>query len=516
MELTLQVWDVTNSSLVRTLERPHQAVLVDDLTVPGQGVFHLDLTSSADVDAVRYRRKVRWLLDGTPVFTSIVADRPTVVRDGSTERPYLKVEGPGLLGALGTSDKGGAALYPYGWPGGRNSNPRYFGPMSFDYDDSWWTEPPGGGPSGRAGWPDRLSQNFSWTERALFRRQIAGVPNRAGPAQMIFTASTNAEAVIYLNESPVLTYERGRADIVVRDVEYDGEPSILLIDVESPGGSGTLAWSWYSLKDDPDEEGRLIPGVALFRTFNSSTFQGPTAPTPPFWTHVNNYAEYPGVSPWFVLERAVTEAKGRGALGAVTLDGVASDSQDSAGQPWAISLAQGFQWSNLGRLLDQLVGWGCEPQMTPDGTLKLFNRRGTDRTATVELLLPYAAEVTGEGPAATVVLFETPDGAGEAVNATGVAEYERLEDVVSYGTALKPRSAAPAITGRLGELASPKDEIRLDSRVDGQHVPYLDVELGDTVTAVGRDGPAPYRVSQWTIAQDQSGFLAWELRGVPA
>lgn len=520
-ELRLEVWDRTNASQIRVLSKAYDPVLADSLWVPGEGMFRVDLDHTADIDALGYRRKVRWFLDNNLVQTTIVADRPTVVRDPG-ERPSLLVRGPTLLGEFGY-DKGGGALWPRGGLAGLQQNPRVFGWMALDFDDSSWTTPVSHGLQGELTHPyARRPRGVDWPDPEaawIWGEAATGSPltNPAGTnyIRWPFTTSTAVQARFYGSlDNKGLFYIDGDLLYEQQGFESLGGKLAKLRDLTLPAGNhliGAQCRNFPTIDENPNPGGVLWTlwtldgnGEPAELIAHSQVAGAKALAYPP---------SVPGVTVGYVAKVLTDEAKARGALDMLTYDFTAVN--DSSSSAWLQELTHSFSWSRLGRLWDQLQQFEGEVRISPTGVVQFFKRAGQDRTGTVLFTLPYEASLTGEGPVATDLLTETPDGARHDANSAAVTAYGRLEDVLTLGTGVDPAALGGVVTSALMRSGNPHDEVTFEARVVDTLLPYVDVNLGDDVTANGRDGDAPYRLTRWTVAQDDSGTVLLQASGAP-
>lgn len=522
MAVVFDVYDVTNTTKLGTLAKGHSIGWVADLRVPGALVLSVDVAAAADRALLQKLRVIRVRIDGTDREAYVIQDDP---KELVADIPVVMYQCRHLLSWLGYGT-GGAVLWPYGGLDGLQQSPRWFGPMGFDFPTVVAPEPTTGGPLTRENWQDPLAERFVFTARAVYRRVLAATPLREGPARMWLTSASWTEVRVWFDgaEVPALSTPIGDRSIRMLDVPYDGEEHVICFDcLGSPpaGLSNSLGWTWANLyADDLGEyndwgqmEGRL------FTTFNSATYTGPTAPSPPLWQAWEDYADggYPGVTVGRVAATGVDEAQVRGLLPTVTYD--FDETVDSGSVAWEYEFARSFRPQRLGHLLESLAGFGCEPEMTPAGVLRLHQQRGTDRTATVTISTrSFSLALTGRGHQATRYLTETDGGFGEVVNATvETALGTAMEDYVSLGEDLHPHTIDEAILLQLDEDSSAYDEFEVDLPDDV--VPHVDVFLGDLVQCRSdADGAlAPARITSLRAqVQRDNSRIQWSAILEPA
>ena len=519
MTVALDVYDATNTTLQGTVSEAFGVSFLDDLLVPGTLTFGVDVASTADVALVVPRRVVRVRTGGSPgtgdVAAYIVTDKPARIElelAGGQNVSTLRVECVGLLGWLGYRE-GGAVLYPLGGLAGRQQNPRLFGWMTQDYDDSGWTSGPAGtGALSTAGWPDEAAQAFTAPNPAagaLYRRFLPALSTPESAARMYLAATWQTQVTVWLDGDIVMEKPAGSPGLWTADVPYDDIDHQLAIQVQ--GGAGRFGWTWVRLEEDTDEDGNEVwtPGSVLRRTFDPADF--PSADTP--WKVFDLLGQdVPGVTVGFVMDTALTEDAARYTRPwSWSFDGTAGT--DSVA--WASEFTRGFRMQELGLLLDELTSIEGEPEMTPAGVFRFVKQRGSDKTATVTVSSPFDLQLSGRGPTASRWLYETPGGFGQAINAAAESTWGVvMERFVQLGTDIEPDAIADAVADELVREGLLRDEVSVDLPDDV--VPYDDVVLGDTVTCVGRDGTSAVRLTSFTgQVDDDNGWIDWSATALP-
>jgi hypothetical protein len=491
MAYSLQVYDPTNTTYQGTLVKAYDIGWNSDLRVPGGLAFRVNIADTTDMGLLAPLRVVR-VHDGTQdIEAYVVRDQPAELVVAEDEgRPHVQFVCDHILTRLGYRT-GGAVLRPYGDLAGLQQSPRWFGPMGFDFiERTGIPEPVTGGASTREGWLDDRAEVLECTTRGLFRRYLTG-NGTTSPARMWCTSTAWSIVKVWWDgaEVPALSQDIGDRSIRMWDLPYDGEDHIIFFDVSGSdaapvpaGQKHRVVWTYSTLAaDDLGEfndwgtmEGRL------FTTFNSTTYSGPTAPTAPYWQAWDDYADedYPGVNVGYVAGVAFDEAQTRGLLTGLTRD--FDEDEDSGGEAWEHEFVHAFRMQRVGHLLDELSAWKCEPTVTPAGVFRIWQQRGTDRTGTVTITLPFSLSATGRGPQATRYLTETDTGFGEVIDtAAETALGEPLEDYISLGADLHPHTAAGAVTEQLASDSVVRNE--LEVQLPDTLVPYDDVFLGDIV-----------------------------------
>lgn len=288
MTVFLDVYDVTNTTLIRTLEEPHAVSFLEDLTIPGYLQFQVDTAAADDLAGVVARRVVRVRRDATDLAAYVIEDLPGDVSDA-----IQQADGESLstvtaqcrgLGAWFGSSTGGAVLYPAQGLEGRQVNPRMFGWTSQDFDDSGWGEVAGsriGGRLSTAGWPDGSAvafEPFVQGDRALYRRFLPASEETRRFARMYLAAAVDTRVEVWLDDEMVLDKPAGVTGLHFADIPYENIDHQLAVEVA--GGSGRWGWTWVTLEQVTDADGneQLVPDTVLRRTFDPDEF--PAADTP--------------------------------------------------------------------------------------------------------------------------------------------------------------------------------------------------------------------------------------------
>jgi len=515
MAIEFHVYNATNTVKLGELSEHHDAGFVADLRVPGTMIVSLDAVSTVDRALLAPGRIVRVNDGANDLEAYIVQDEPQEIAT-SGEIPVVHYKLRHLLTWLG-HQLGGAGLWPYGGLGGLEQSPRWFGPMSFDFPPVVRPEPTTDGPLTRSGWPDARAERFVFDTRAVYRRFLTGAPALIGPSRMIFTAAWWTEVRVWFDgaELTALSSPLGDTTIHQYDLPYDGDDHVICFDAwgDPPAGKqNSLGWCWGQLVEDENGDLNRLGG-RMFRTFNSTTFIGPVAPTVPYWQAWEEWTTYPGVTVGFVMEIALLEAQARGLLPSVTWD--FDFDLDSEGAAWLRTFARAFRMQKLGHLLDALTPFLCEPEMTPAGLLRLHQQRGTDKTATITISTGYELAAARRGPRATRYLYETEGDFGQVINAAAEAALGlAMEDVVQLGEDINADAIEEAIDAQLAVDAATYSEIEVGFP-DGV-VPYGagagGVFLGDIVECVSDvDGTVvDVRLVSFTgELVDDNGTIEW-------
>ena len=468
MAYSLHVYNPSNTgSSLGTLSAAYDIMWNADLRVPGSLTFKVNLADTADIALLQPLRVIR-LNDGTSDIEAYkIRDMPGewVVAKGDGH-PHINYTCDNHITRLGYQ-RGGAALRPYGDLDGFQQSPRWFGPMGFDFiERTGIPEPTTNGASTREYWQDPLAEVIEFTTRGLARRILTANTSLTGPARMWITSTAWTIVKVWFDgaEFTSLAQDIGNRSIMMLDLPYDSEDHVIFFDVSGApnvavpaGQKHRVVWTYALISQDSEGEfndwGQMVN--RLFTTFNSTTYSGPTAPSTPYWQAWDNYAddEYPGVTNGYVMGKAIDEAQARGLLSGITYD--FDEDVDSDGVDWEYEFVHAFEIQLLGHLLDELSAWKCEPELTAANVLRLYQLRGTDRTASVTISLPFSLSASGRGPQATRYLTHTESGFGEVIDtAAETALGDKLEDIISLGDDVHPHTAAPAVTEQLASDAA--------------------------------------------------------------
>lgn len=352
------------------------------------------------------------------------------------------------------------------------------------FDDDGWNPPLQAGPLSTEGWPDSGAVALSAPPGLARFRYKGAFEVPSGTTRLYVAAQWQTSVRVFLDGDQVLAKPAGQSGLVATDVTRSASQVAVLV---SGGGRWGLTWQQLGAGDQP---------------------AGPIVRTGPGW--LASVEGPPGVTVGYVLDTALTEdAQRHSRPWTWTFDG----RRDSDNRPWQVTFSRGFRMQQVGELIDELTSIEGEPHMTPAGELRYFVRRGTDRRDTVTLSAPYALGLSGRGPQATRWLYETEGGFGVAVNEQAEAEFGVLEQYVQLGTDVNPDGIGRALQRQLAQDGAVLDEVEVD--LPGEVTPYVDIELGDTVTLVGRDGPAPVRVTSIEYSQDEAGNPVWAITATP-
>ena len=491
MTWQLKVYDPDNETLQGTLASAYGVRHADRLGTVGALSFGVDLESTVDVALLSERRVVRLYADDValePFAAGFVDDQPTELLEPG-ELPKSTIQCPSLDAWLGTSDLGGAVVYPFGGLLGRQQDPRRFGPEALEFDDTAWTSPTtdGATPSSFAGGEPSW---FVSTNRSLFRLVI---PASSGsfPGRMLLRASRRLNVEVYLDADRVLSKSEGQTGVTQFDVDYDDtQDRVVLIDV---AGSGKVGWAWGEVVEDEDDTSGALDTI---RFVSDDDFK-----------QLDDYSTYPGMTPGYIAKTLVDEAKARGALAGLSVD--FDEDEDSDGVPWSGTVAHSFSvGSKLGWVLEQITQFGYDWRVSPDGVLQMFELLGDDRSGSVDLDVLEEHRAAGEGIKATALLWLSAGSMSETDVSSAVG---RIEEAATFGTSASAVKLESVASKLLDELSIPRDTSTLALSQDSPQ-PYTDFWLGDVVAYTDRDGASTGRVTEIVGTQDDAdGTVSWSV-----
>lgn len=514
--LRLDVYDITNTSLLGTLSEAYDRSMI--ASVEGRGVltFSVDDASTADLALLAPRRIVRAYADqgsGYQLVESfIIDDQPTVLDDV----PSRVVRCQGLLGWLGY-DRGGAVMWPRGGLDG--IDPRLFGWQGLDYDDSAWDAPVSFGTKASPVAPFVPWRPSEWPVEADGAYRLYGVDTTldAGtgtlnhPAGITlyrqqWTISDSADYVLVVNGENWQTWIDG--DSTARLLAAEGGRTVsrtLTLEAGTYQFSGSarnggfanttannVSWLMWSLHPIT-EDGELDTPVVQSDPADVVVLYDPEP--------------WPGVTAGFILDTVFQEAEDRHPR---PWSWDFDEDVDSYGETWEALLSHRFRVARLGRVVDDLAGMvSLDVWATPAGVIRAAPLRGSDLSGSVTIDSPFGLRTTGEGPALTRALYQTPSGFGLQANTAAETEFGVMEDVLTLGTAIDTGSVATSVNRFVTERSAVFDEIDVELPDDVK--PYEDVELGDRVTI---DGYGTYRLMTFELA-DNGENPEWAAFAVP-
>ena len=495
MTVQLHVYDPTGGTLLGTLSEPHSIRWTVRMGTVGTLTFRVDQASTSDVALLEPRRVVR-AVEGATVWAAFYIDEIAEGLADPSEVPTVTVTCVSLEGWLGTSDSGGAVVYPYGGLTGSQSDPRRFGPEAPEFDDDAWPEAFSNGFVTAPSWPDDRTERFLFQTNTLLRRRLpAGVePSTSG--RMFLWANAMIAVRVWLDGDLVLSKDAGQRGVFTVDIDYDGDEHIILIEGQGAAGEpGNIAWAW----GETDEDEQLVR--TMFQTFTEAVFGQPGAGGT-IWRQLSNFDTYPGMTPGYILGTLVDEAQARGALDGLTVGFDAEDDSDSL--PWPSPFSHSFPvGSKLGWVAEQLGALGYDWWVDAAGALQMVVLRGQDLTSTVSLAGVLRSDVKTTPPRATALLWLAADQMDDVEVEAAAA---RIEEAATFGTSGSALQAKPAAQALLGGLSEPDQvwNIDLAGGPDGWW-------LGDVVLY---DGTPVRPVELTAVVDDDTGQTWWSVSAV--
>lgn len=230
----------------------------------------------------------------------------------------------------------------------------------------------------------------------------------------------------------------------------------------------------------------------------------------PHW-YAHDGEPEPGWPRAIVVKKLVEEAQDRGCVGPLALTVGYTDTDDSDSEPWTDYGQYAFPVGTLGcdevasQLGESLVDFDVDAATM---TLHAYNRKGSDLSGSVELLLGdddgslKSHQTTKATARFTNVLMQARGGAWtEVEDAAGIAAEGRFEVGLSVGSASTDYTSAQIARALLDESAAALVTVDSQSSVLVGAIPYVDYGLGDTITVPNHrnDGTIPARVLGITV-----------------
>lgn len=527
LTITSELYESDNVTKVADLDLADGEGWRDVLNEPGSGTIGFAL-DDPDRLLLTPGRIVRFLLDGTPRFSAIVPrPRTTLVGTDGEADEGSTFELPGLLALLDD-----ALVEPELGAGKIAVGQRRFDWTSKDFDDSTWgnavelfavsaTDVDGqyNSPDGPDGWPeDGPMRAASW-----IWSQAQGTIGVDDPPQPV--------GDVYLRRPFTLTDEALVGFFFTADDGYevyvDGDPIAAELQAFAWGtarmeqrflsaGEHTIAVRATNLDrilSSTNVAGFLFGAATM--TAGGAEIDEVLVLSDSSWKALGYPAVAPTMTPGEILGTLITEAQTRGALPGVAT--TFTDSLDTVGAAWAHPVDLIVQvGASIGDVLRMLVETSIDVRVAATGlTLSVYNKGtlGIVRPADLsskELLV--AADVNGEDSGGTAALYQDSRGVWHWATAPGATR--RKEVVVALGSASSDDQAARLIDALFARTADPTDHATYAFEPVAGAVPYVDFEVGDTVTARnGDDVPEALRVEALTVAKDETGFAVCAFEG---
>lgn len=504
------------------------------LNHPGSVTFEVPMDDAATALLVDRRIvKCAWFRDSTNVASFACRIQGEAVQIAADGNRWLRFENmPGLMSLL--SD---AVVYPeYGYTGTgiekRVTSPdRHAGYMSASggawYRSADWVAPPtprtwGTGAHGKkpagfkafdptAQWISPYDPDVSQTASAVSYGRGAFYASDPMDVRIMYAFDDYGD--LWVDGQQVVTADRTQHNQWVTDQT---------VDVRVSAGEHVVAF--YN-SNAPYVSGHDNPVAAILSVRQLDSKGNPTG-SPLLNTNatdwqVNDGTNEPAYRKAQILLRFFAEAADRGVLGITTLNHGWTDTDDSNGSAWSDLAAFVFPIATT-TLLDialQLCEQGMDARTDASTmTLKLYKRLGTDRSGSVALtpgdaggtLKSYALQKTPVQY--TSVLTQLSTGEWVVTSDAGqVSSVGLIESGVSLGTVSSASSAATVANRQLETAAYPAVGIEIETAMSGGPIPYVDYDLGDTITVPGlrNSGTMKARVMAITVDWSEENVRVW-------
>lgn len=351
--LTAQLWNAANTSKVADLTESFDRRWQDPVSEVGSGTLSV-LADDANASALTIGRNVRFLLDGTPVYTFRIDRREVSTVDRAEESgQVVKVSGRGIV-----ADWSDALVYPQGGVDFRpQSESRPFTWCTSLVSTAGWSSASGqftaaygacipnvydlaiGWPP--LGWPAPVqSSSVRW----IWSRAYATHPAGISLFRKSFTLASTKQLAVFLSAG-------GRARAFIDGIEVipwtstfpqwsSGYTTDRVLIVSA--GTHELAieaenFDYTGIYSTPGSIGCVLCAVHEVPTsgaFSSSTLVVGTDTT---WKCRDYPATYDSPSPGQILSTLLSESQARGSLSGWSFGGSFSSTTDSAGAAWAAS-----------------------------------------------------------------------------------------------------------------------------------------------------------------------------------
>jgi hypothetical protein len=517
----VHLYDKRGHTLLANLTNARKVAWQDELSKMGSGSFEVPL-ADASTALIADRCIVKFSLFGAiRMACRIVTESCVLAVDGIT---WLRFENqPGLLSLLGDA----VVLPEYGL-GRRSRSQRNFGFMSAD--GPWRVTSDWGAPLGNTWATDVPRHGYPPTLRAANPYWIAASP---GPAVAVPAGTVNYFRHIFNTASPTYVNILATADNFLT-LYVDGDEII------SPNPEHPFGW-------------REAPGVSLVLSAGNHVFAAKvenavglgTGGSSPIGfilavqtldtsgvstgvvmrTNLTDWIAHDGTPEpgWFraqVLKTLFDEAVARGVVGPSYLTLGFTATADSASAAWTDRGQFVFSVASqtLAEVATQLAETLLDVHVDPVAIkLNAWNRKGSDKSATVQLKLGADAgtlkayETTKSVARRTRVVTQLADGSWTTTtDDAGLAAVGLVETGASVGSASSVTTAYTAALAVLKEAAAPLMTASGEPSTLTGAKPYVDYQLGDTITVPGhRGGTAKARVLAITVDGSSDTVRAW-------
>lgn len=225
----------------------------------------------------------------------------------------------------------------------------------------------------------------------------------------------------------------------------------------------------------------------------------------------------PCASPGKIMDAFLDDAQARNTLDFLTW--TFTDTLDSDGNAWdddclSITIRHGTTYKQI---LDRLVAFGYDWEITPDWELKLYNRRGSDVSNDVRIL--SGRDITSDGSTlrrsvagATSVLAEGGDGylEDDEEDASHIAAVGRRELFVVSRTASTSTTIQAIATNVLADQQIAGSTLRVEIVPSDGRKPHIDFAVGDDIGVyIPGALEGTFRVMRIASRFDQNGTVAY-------
>lgn len=487
------LYDATGATFIADLPTARKTAWLDESSKPGNASFEIPIEDAAEVTLGQI---VKFSQYGAIRFgVRLRSEKCQLAVDG---RRWLRYENqPGIL-----ADLDQATILPeYGLTrsSGRSRN---FGAMSAD--GPWrvaadWAAPvavPWADAANHGRYPAELAaSNPSW---------IAADP---GPEVIIpygtvnyfrreFYVDTETVAEILVTADDEITlYKDGEEIATARDAEQRfGWRNCMSIPAVFTAGNHVMA---ANVADDAP--GSLIGLImTIYRLDSQGNRSTVLLKTDTNWIVTNGTDNPPGWHRAQVLLKVIEEARNRGVPGPSNLAMGFDEYTDTDGEDWTDRGEYPLPIATVG--LADIATQLAESEMdvavdAATMTLNAWKRRGSDLSGTVALTLGSGAtgtlkeyETAKETSRRTVVISQMANGRWVETIDPAVDTLGRTEVGLDLGSVSNAATATDVATARLAELADPPIAIAGKTTALEGAVPYVDYNIGDTITVPGHRG----------------------------
>lgn len=520
----VQVYEEDATTLIANVPRRRNVQWLDELNGPGSAQFEIHLDDQLLLDhpgILDQFNVVKYSLNGDPIKAWIIEDvNPVPVGESSDQ--WIRVSGRGASSVLEA-----AVVYPeYGLREYVTED------RSFNFankDGVWrnpadWVTPVGvrwnlstSRPNRPSTWPDPLAY-WLWSTnpdanspagRNWFRSSFT--LTALTPA--IIYATADNQFVLYLDGVVVLSSGTSTGAFNKR---YEARVTLA-------AGAHTIAARVTNLSSGVapgDNPAGFICSIFRTNTAGDPTDDNILRSTTATFT-VKAYGAEPGWNGAAILQQLVVEAQDREVAAVKPITFSYTNVVDSAGNAWDDIQARVVKvgTTDLADLATQLIELTFDMDVDPQFVMHAWKRRGTDLRNSIRIMpnrdaLSAAGSIRA-GKLRNQAIIKFDGGWMELFSATSKELYGRREVGISLGTSASTDQTALAGTATLQEVAHPEQTIPLSYTCLSGPQPYLDFNLGDTITVPDTySGMVPGRLMSITGSEDEN-VVKWDLDFYP-